>query len=285
MNSEMLNITKAREKLDARYNMSRHNILLVVIFSLVNVILLTVNSGTYFLFTAFFPYYAVLMGKVLGGIYSVEISGAELGFEGYAKTIMIVSVIIALVIIGLYFISWLLSKKHGVGWMIFALVFFSLDTLFLFLVYGIAIDGLLDIVFHGWVIVSLSMGINAYFKLKKMPAERPIFETGPQNPVDSLPNAQGEEEKRTYLRMADFSVKSRTLLETDYAEYKIIYRRVKRINELVVNGMVYGEYDSLIECAHNLSTVLNGNLIEAGYTGVYSYIKFNGTTIAKKLRL
>ena len=119
----------------------------------------------------------------------------------------------------------------------------------------------------------------------KMPAEKPIFETGPQNPVDPLPNAQGEEEKRTYLRMADFSVKSRTLLETDYAEYKIIYRRVKRINELVVNGMVYGEYDSLIECAHNLSTVLNGNLIEAGYTGVYSYIKFNGTTIAKKLRL
>ena len=43
------------------------------------------------------------------------------------------------------------------------------------------------------------------------------------------------------LRRADYSVKSKTLLEATAEGYRICYRRVKSVNELVINGIVYDE--------------------------------------------
>lgn len=56
------------------------------------------------------------------------------------------------------------------AWLIVALVLFALDTLMM-LLGGIGLDSIVDILFHGWVIISLSMGISAHFKLKKLPEE------------------------------------------------------------------------------------------------------------------
>ena len=80
--------------------------------------------------------------------------------------------IISLVIIALYALSYFLSKKQKVGWMIAALAFFVIDTVVMFWYYGLAnTEMLLDVAFHVWVIVSLSMGIHAYFKIKSLPPE------------------------------------------------------------------------------------------------------------------
>ena len=88
------------------------------------------------------------------------------------------------------------------------------------------------------------------------------------------------------LRQADYSVKSKTLLEATAKGYKICYRRVKRVNELVINGIVYDEKKGIIEFAHNLSAVIDGHKIEAGYDeDSYSYIKFDGKQIAEKRRI
>lgn len=43
------------------------------------------------------------------------------------------------------------------------------------------------------------------------------------------------------IRYADTTVKSRILLQANIQEYKICYRRVKSVNELVINGRVYDE--------------------------------------------
>ena len=87
------------------------------------------------------------------------------------------------------------------------------------------------------------------------------------------------------LRHADTAVKGRTLLEATVESYQICYRRVKCVNELVVNGMVYDEKAGVIEFEHTLNTNINGHTIEAGYDSEgYSYILFDGEIIKRKRR-
>jgi hypothetical protein len=85
--------------------------------------------------------------------------------------------------------------------------------------------------------------------------------------------------------MADMDVKAKILLQTEKDGFVITYRRVKRVNELVINGNVYDEYEALIENHHILSGVISGRTIEAGYDGFNSYITIDGEIIAKKIRL
>lgn len=87
------------------------------------------------------------------------------------------------------------------------------------------------------------------------------------------------------LRMADESVKCRILLEARAEGYHICYRRVKSVNELVVNGRVYDEKAGVIEFAHKLSAMVDGHRIEAGLdTGGYSFIILDGNLLKHKRR-
>lgn len=96
----------------------------------------------------------------------------------------------------------------------------------------------------------------------------------------------GEKGDTLPLRYADPSVKHRVLLEANTEGYRICYRRVKSVNELVINGRVYDEMKALIEFEHNLSAVVDGHRIDAGYDeNACSYILFDRQTVAKKLRL
>ena len=45
--------------LESKYNKSIANLLLVVIFTVINIVLLVLNANSYFLFSAFIPYFAV----------------------------------------------------------------------------------------------------------------------------------------------------------------------------------------------------------------------------------
>ncbi len=82
------------------------------------------------------------------------------------------------------------------------------------------------------------------------------------------------------LRRADMEVKYRVLSEAKTEGFDICYRRVKSVNELVINGYVYDEKKGVVEFAHNLYASVNGHTIEAGFDGVgYSYILFDGDRI------
>lgn len=88
------------------------------------------------------------------------------------------------------------------------------------------------------------------------------------------------------LRRVDHSVKAKILLEARTQDYEICYRRVKHINELVINGIVYDEREGVVEFAHNLSAAVDGHTIEAGYSeDCYSYIMLDGQCLASKRRL
>lgn len=160
-----------------KYQSARHNILLVVAFTLLNIILLVTNSNSYFLFSASIPYFVVDLGMLLCGKYPPEYYTGELaGMETLDDTFFVVTLVVAAVIMLLYLLSWIFCKKPRVGWMIFALVFFVIDTVGMLLLTGISTDAIMDVVFHGWVIVSLISGITAYFKLKKLPEEAEVPE-------------------------------------------------------------------------------------------------------------
>ena len=177
-----------RELLTNKYMGARHNILLVVIFTLINIVLMLANSNTYFLFSASIPYYLVDLGMFLCGKYPQEYYVGMGETEFFANSFLVVMIVIAAVILALYLLSWILSKKPRVGWMIFALVLFVLDTLFMLLIMGITADMIVDIVFHAWVVISLTNGIVSYFKLKKLPVEEPED----QLPEEQLPKEFAE---------------------------------------------------------------------------------------------
>ena len=171
-NEEVRQVSE-RQKLEGRYASARSDILYVLLFTVLNVILLLTNSDTYFLFSAYIPYLLVGVGMTLCGKFPAEYyeDMGEVFF--FDDTLLWITVGIAAVICVSYLLCWLLSKKGRVGWLIFALVMFAIDTLLMLLMDGVSFENIIDVLFHGWVVVTMVMGIVAHFKLKKLPQEVP----------------------------------------------------------------------------------------------------------------
>jgi len=173
-----------RQMLENTVNNTRHNLLLVLAFTVINILLLVSNANSYFLFSAYVPYMLVDYGMYYGGMYPTEYYGeylSEVTFLG--KGFFGVMLVIAVVVLALYLLCWVFAKKNPKGWLIFALVLFSIDTAVLLLWLEISVDLFMDYLFHGWVIVSLAKGLSAMNKLKKLP-EDPVE---PEYIVDAAP--------------------------------------------------------------------------------------------------
>lgn len=153
-------VKASSEVLNKKYSSSVSNILLVFAFTLLNIILLFTNSYTYFLFSAYVPYAITYLAMSLCGKYPAET---------YGDGVFIGAIIIVAIILTLYLLSWIFARKGKVGWLVFALVFFSLDFLAYLSLNGFSVEGIVDIIFHAWVIVSLAKGIKAHADLKKLP--------------------------------------------------------------------------------------------------------------------
>jgi hypothetical protein len=106
------NLSK-RQQLQARFKGSRNNLLLVVAFTVINTILLVTKSDTYFLFSAYIPYVLVFLGMSVCGMLPAEYYGEEFSqMEFVPSSAFAVFLAIAVVIIALYFLAWLFSKKN-----------------------------------------------------------------------------------------------------------------------------------------------------------------------------
>ena len=287
-----------RQALESRYLAARSNLLLVVIFTAVNMLILVTNGGSYFLFSASVPYILTSIGMYLCGMYPAEYypeGGAGMVFA--PQGLFVLMLVISIIILAMYLLCWIFTKKHRVGPMIFALVLFGIDTLVMFWFYGLRADDIPDIAFHIWVIVILAMGIGAHYKLKKLPPEDVIIEgefteIDPEGgelsdgEADSGINEPKKIPDTVALRPADTDVKARIFLETDAYGHVITYRRVKRTNELVIDGDVYDEYTALVEQPHILTATLDGHSFAAGTDNTsHTYILIDGQTVKTKLRV
>jgi cbb3-type cytochrome oxidase subunit 3 len=93
---------------------------------------------------------------------------------------------------------------------------------------------------------------------------------------------EGENDRA--LRRAE-RTRCRILLEASVDGYDICYRRVRKVNELVICGIVYDEMEALIELEHRLIAELDGHTFEAGFDEQsHSYISYDGERIAEKMR-
>lgn len=259
----------SRQNLQQQYNSARANLLVALIFTVVNIVLLFIESDTMFLFSMSVPYFAAVYGYFFR---LAQYSG-----------LFAACVTVAAVVLVVYLLCWIFSKKHY-NWMLVAMIMFIVDTITLAGFYILAEDvtGVLDALFHVWVLYYLIVGVIAGTKLKKLPAEEPI----PQIATDGEPVETSELADTAPLRYADMAEKFRVLLEADAHGKHICYRRVKRVNELVINGYVYAEFEALVEPPHELSATLGGHTFSAGTDkSSRSYIKADGEILAKKLRL
>ncbi len=261
-----------------KYQSARSNLLLMIILTAVNIVLLFMQSDAMMLFSATIPYFAVIIGMAT----QIEV-------------ILIAATCFAAAIILIYLLCWFMSKRHH-GWMITALVMFILDTIAMVLMYlSIGeISGILDIAIHAWVLYYLIVGVKSGKKLKDEPEA--VIETtdyeeysGEDAEAASLESDYGAETdeltESTPLFRAEEDVKHRILLEGEIPGYRIVYRRVKKTNQLVINGWVYAEYEAWAENSHTLEAVVGGQLIEAGLdVNVRSFISVNGKRIADKRR-
>ncbi len=266
----------------ARYNGARINLLLVVLLTTLNMILLVSGSDSYYLFSASIPYTITSLTKYICGMYPPE-QYAQDGIytvDFFDPSLFYIVLAVSIVIIGLYLLAYFLSKNQKVGWLIFALVFFVIDTAWLIFYVGDIVAILMDILFHIWVIFSLSMGIYAYVKLKKLPTEV-------KNPIDPEKESERQDVPDSrILRSADTTVKARILLESEYFGHKIVYRRVKKTNELVIDGKVYGEYIALFEKTHTIKATVDGHLYSVGFDGRgMSYLIVDDMIVTQKVRL
>lgn len=168
-----------------KFNSARSNLMIVVVFTVINLVLLMLDTDTQFLFSASFPSLAFALGDVLAD---------ELGMDILRNG----ALLLAIGNIGLYFICWLFSKKRR-GFMIFALILFILDCLILgVMVFALYTDVdysvIIDVVFHGWVLISLISGVAASAKLSQMerrPAPQPMAEGAVAAAAMSIEDAQG----------------------------------------------------------------------------------------------
>ena len=149
------------------FNGARSNLLLIVIFSTVNILLTLFSADLYFLFSASVPFYLVLIGL------ATEITDLVVIFS-----------VVAFVIVGLYLLCWLLSKKHR-GWLAVAMALFVLDTLMLFVLFGSNWETMiLDIIMHAIVLYSLIDGTVAMVKLNKQAEMLPVGDVAPAVPAE-----------------------------------------------------------------------------------------------------
>lgn len=276
------NVTMSqREILEAKYKSGISNLLLVIIMSAVNIVLLVANSNTYFLFSAFIPYALADYGMYFCGMYPEEYYYDMQNMEFLDKSFLVVTIVIAIAILLLYFFCWFFAKKKKVGWLVFALVLFAIDTLSMFALTGFSTDSIIDILFHLWVVSYLINGIVTYSKLKKLPIEEMSFVTEGEYQESVMPYQESN-----ILRMADNDVKFRVLVEAEAEGHHIVYRRVKKVNELVIDGRVYDEYEALVEFQHKLCAYVGGHKFEAEYDGISSSLLYvDDKQIAKKLRI
>ncbi len=258
------------------YKGARSNLWVLLGLSVFNVLSALLGLDTYFLFSNFVSYVAAVYARV---------------FYDYTgdPVYLVVGILIALVVLTAYLLCCLFSKKKR-GWLIAALVLFSVDTAIMLIYYLIelsladALSDILDFVCHGLVLWILISGVRhsreamAEAQAEAAPAPQPTdteFYDATQVDVPNTPSLGQPTEN-----------KSRILLSAAYGTHEIEVRRSHGLTELIVDGKVYGRQEGVLESAYTITARVNGHIIETELTpSGKQFLRVDGQVIAKKQRL
>lgn len=151
-----------------RYNTGRSVLLLTLLFTVLNCVILAAGGDSYYLYSLMMPYRIIFYGLYLTG---------KLPADYYEPTetqfldpgLFYAALAVSAVIIALFLISYILSKKK-VGWLVLGLVMFAVDCVYLaiiYIMYGFALSDIIDVLFHVWCLISLVTGVICGYKIKK----------------------------------------------------------------------------------------------------------------------
>lgn len=162
----MNNVHMGVDKKSAAYQKNlirtaRYNLVVVMAFTVLNLVMLLAGSGRYFLFSSTICYYLPFFGYMFD-LYTVS-------------TYTLTGLVLGLVPLAAYLLFWLLSLKND-RWLIPATALFALDTLALVgivLMTGNIIGMILPAIVYAWVIITLVRAVLAGERLRKLPAVIP----------------------------------------------------------------------------------------------------------------
>lgn len=181
------------------------------------------------------------------------------------------------------------------------MVLFSIDTAVLLfdVLPNFDFSYIIDILFHGWVIFDLIMGVRSCSKLKKMSVQDDFVR---QNSADAdfytpypdgaagnsfqnhLNDSEYEPQDSAPLRISEN--KGRVIMSAEYNGMNVEVRRSKGLTELIVNGKVYAEKKGVIETEYTICARVSG--VEFSTTMTMQSVMFlfaDGKQIAKKIRM
>ena len=156
-----------------KYKNARLSLLIILLLSVVNVV--AMFADTYFLFSA---HISLMIANV----------GLLLKFETGDNVYLIIGIVLSLITLIPYLISWIFSKKR-VGWLIVSLVLFVIDTVVLAVEIPAYIDFgdfsiFIDLIVHIIVIYELFVGVQAGLAMKKEAIEAAQEEEDTSSPFD-----------------------------------------------------------------------------------------------------
>ena len=262
---------------EKKYRVCISSLLFMGIVTALNIVMLFKGEDNYYLFSIYIPFAIVDYAMYLCGLYPAEYYGDITGIQFYDKSVLIGAVLLAIIVIAGFLACWLVAKKHNQIPLIVSLIFLGVDTIIMAFAEGLG--AVIGIVFHAIVMFTL---VGAMVLLGKInnPKQTSAVNEAPEETATQVINGYSAP-----LRVAA-AEKNRVLAEANVSGMNIVYRRVKSINELVINGYVYDEYVAIVEGKHTLKANYNGHMVEALFNGViHTKILVDSKEVVKKLRL
>lgn len=275
--------TKKAEQLRFCYRLARLGLLVAIIFSVLNCIFTFFGSVFYSEFSFSFPQAMVDNGRFYTGLMYTAEEYAQMGWSSsdfLAPEFMLLDGGLALLGIGAVTACYFISKKH-VGGMIAAAVLLGADIIFEIYWYDIMLAYTTEYILPGLLLAAMIVGIVSRFRLSfiEWMGETPTAEQTGGAELAPHPDTAA-------LHAVDYAAKGKIIMIYDIAGYTVGYRRVGRINELIINKMVYDTLDTgAYEQPHELCAYVDGHEFVVG-TGAdaQAFIRFDGEVVRKKQR-
>lgn len=157
------------EKYVRNMKIARSDMILIFAMTIFNAVMLLAGGGFYFLFSAAVPYEIFAVGVIVCGLAPAEVyTGDMAGIEILRPEYLWAFAIVSLLLLSMYLVAFLFTKKPRVGWYVFAAVYMCLDTVVMFLLGGFDAMTIPDTIFHIYMIVTLINGAVACSKYNKL---------------------------------------------------------------------------------------------------------------------
>ena len=162
-----------RAALTQRCALGRYAILLIVAFTVINLLMLVSQTFAYFLFSANLPYLLVDFGMYFGGAYTnVDPALYEQGFGALGMGFFYGMLAATVALLATYFVCWLCSSERCGRCLVTALVLFAIDTVVMLaslLISEFNAAFVIDLACHAILLFLLVDGIRADRQLRALP--------------------------------------------------------------------------------------------------------------------